>query len=291
VSSIRDFIGIHAVVTYYILTFIISWGGFLLVGGTGLISGTNWKADPRFPLAIPLLLAGPPTAGLASTALVSGRAGLRELLSRLLRWRAGARWYARALLPAMLLQAAALLGLSLRSPVFLPAIATSGEPTPLVVSGIIVGLVGGLVEELGWTGFAIPRLLRRHGLFSTGLFVGALWGLWHLPQMWWVGSTSAEGVPQALFLAQYFSLAVAALTAYRVLMVWVYDRTGSLLVAVLMHASYIASTLFILAPPTSGRPYLTYAWVWTAALWLAVAVVVVANRGLISRQPPRAGPA
>jgi hypothetical protein len=68
-------------------------------------------------------------------------------------------------------------------------------------------------------------------------------------------------------------------------MVWVYDRTGSLLVATLMHASYIASTLFILAPPTIGVSFLTYAWVWTAALWLAVAAVAVANGRQLSRQP------
>jgi hypothetical protein len=91
--------------------------------------------------------------------------------------------------------------------------------------------------------------------------------------MLWVGRTSAETLPLAFFLAAYFLLAIATLTAFRVLMVWVYDRTQSLLVAILMHASYIFSTLIALAPPTTGTPYLTYSVTFTAMLWAMVAVV------------------
>lgn len=58
-------------------------------------------------------------------------------------------------------------------------------------------------------------------------------------------------------------------------MVWVYEHTGSLLVAVLMHAGYIFSTLFVLAPPTKGEPFLIYSGVFTALLWGVVAVMVV----------------
>ena len=82
---------------------------------------------------------------------------------------------------------------------------------------------------------------------------------------------------------------VGQLTAYRVLMVWVYDRTKSLLVAVLMHASLAASTVFIngnfVFTPLTGVAFLTWFLVFTAALWLVVTVVAVANRGQHSRQP------
>ena len=72
-------------------------------------------------------------------------------------------------------------------------------------------------------------------------------------------------------------------------MVWVYDRTGSLLVAILMHASYSAST-FILGPVAgpgamSGPSLLTYDLVLSAAMWIVVGVVAVANGGHLSRQP------
>ena len=161
---------------------------------------------------------------------------------------------------------------------------TTDDKAAILVSGIATGLAGGFVEELGWTGFAIPRLTARYGVLGTGLIVGPAWGAWHLLQMWWVGGTSSEALPLALFLPLFFLSAVAILTAYRVLMVWVYDRTGSLLVAVLMHASYIFSTLFVFAPPTTGAPFLTYSGVFAVALWVVVAVVVCTNPGS-PRQP------
>jgi hypothetical protein len=86
----------HPVLTYYVLTFAISWGGFLLVGGRGLAAGTNWQADSLFLPAVLVMIAGPTAACLLLTGLVAGRAGHHELLARLLRWRVGLRWYAVA---------------------------------------------------------------------------------------------------------------------------------------------------------------------------------------------------
>jgi membrane protease YdiL (CAAX protease family) len=284
-TTIRAFINRHQVLSYFVLTFAISWGGFLLVGAPGILTGTSWQSDPQFQVAVLAMLVGPPVAGILLTVLISGKAGLHELLSRLLRWRVGSSWYALALLIAPILEMTVLLVLSRISPVFLPSIITTDNKAALLVAGIAVGLVGGLVEELGWTGFAIPRLRLRYSIFTTGLIVGILWGAWHLLQMWWVGGTSAEAIPLALFLPLYFLSSIAQLTAYRVLMVWIYDRTESLLVAILMHASYIFSTLFVLAPPTTGLPFLVYSGVFTTVLWVVVAAVAAANHGRLSRQP------
>ncbi len=71
--------------------------------------------------------------------------------------------------------------------------------------------------------------------------------------------------------------------AYRVLMVWVYDRTGSLLVAMLMHVSLLASTLIFLPLAISGATLLTYCLALDAAMW--VVVVTVARGGQLSRKP------
>jgi len=86
-------------------------------------------------------------------------------------------------------------------------------------------------------------------------------------------------------VAGFLVFYAGALPAYRVLMVWVYDRTKSLLVAMLMHASLSSSTL-ILQPLATGMPYLTWNLVLAAALWVVVAVVAMANRGQLSGQPP-----
>jgi membrane protease YdiL (CAAX protease family) len=269
----QGFLRKHPVRTYLALTIAISWTGLLIVGGAGFFVGSSWQTDPRFLPAIQTMLLGPPVAGILSTILFWGTTGLRDLLVRLIRWRVPGRWYAIALLGAPLIQGVVLVGLSLRTPVYLPAIVNSSDRAGLLLSAIAYGLVGGAVEELGWTGFAIPRLRARFSVLSTGLIVGVMWGVWHMLQMWWVGSTSFEAVPAGIFLPIYFLTAIAALTAYRMLMVWVYDRTASLFVAVLMHGSYITCTLFVLAPPTTGMPFLVYSGAFVVVLWVAVAVV------------------
>ena len=76
VTTTRVFITKHTVLTYFALTFALSWGAFLLVGGSGLLAGTSWQADPRFMAAVFAMLAGPPVAGIRFTVLVSGMAGL-----------------------------------------------------------------------------------------------------------------------------------------------------------------------------------------------------------------------
>jgi hypothetical protein len=181
-----------------------------------------------------------------------------------------------------------LFGLSRTSPAYIPGILTTSDKASLLLPAIAAGLLGGFGEELGWTGFATPRLRLHHGVFATGLYVGALWGVWHyLVTPAWIAGTYAGELPLALFLTANGVLSVVGqLTAYRVLMVWVSDRTGSLLLAGLMHASLIASTLFLLAPEgMAGTVYVTWSVALAAALWMAVAAVVVAHGGHLSPEP------
>ena len=164
------------------------------------------------------------------------------------------RWYAVALLPAPLLAAAVLLSRS-RSEFSRYSPRTTRLPFCCPVSRRGLRRV---LEELGWTGFAVPRLRRRYGVLTTGLIVGVLWGAWHFLQGLFMSGTYSGALPLALFVPMNFFAAVAQLTAYRVLMVWVYDRTGSLLVVMLMHASLTASTIFIFTPLATGVSFLTY---------------------------------
>jgi membrane protease YdiL (CAAX protease family) len=292
-KAVRAFIERHPLLTYYALTFAISWGGILLViGGPGGIPATPEQFERLLPLAIPAYLAGPSVAGLLLTGLVHGRAGYRDLLSRLLLWRVGARWYAAALLAAPLVFAAVHLALSLTSPVYLPGVLTTSDKATFLLSNLAGALMVGILEELGWTGFATPRLLARHGVLVTGLIVGVLWGAWHLlPEDFWAADISSGGLPLAPFVTvSGFGFLLGQLPAFRVLMVWVYDRTGgSLLVAILMHASLTACTFIIGPSPLaiSGVALLTYGFVLAAAWWVVVAAVAVVGGGHLSRRPLR----
>ena len=273
----KAFVKRHAVPTYFALTFAISWGGFLLVVGPGGFASTSWQTDTRFPFAILAMLAGPSVTGILLTSLLDGKAGLHDVLRRLLKWRVSAGWYAIALLPAPLLAAAVLFALSLTSPIF-----TTNDKAAVLLSGIAAGLTT-VFEELGWTGFAVPRLRRRYDVVTTGIIVGVVWGAWHLLQGLFISGTYAGELSLPVFVSMNFLAAVAQLTAYRVLLVWVYDRTGSLLVVTLMHASLTASTIFIFTPLATGASFLIYVWGLAAALWIVV--LGAAYSGQLSRQP------
>jgi len=284
-TTIRAFVKNHPVPSYFALVFAISWGGVLVVAAPGGIPAPNDEQyETLLPIAILAMVAGPSVAGIFMTGLVYGKAGLREFGSRLLNWRVRARWYAVALLAAPLAFTAVYLVLSLTSSEFLPSILASDDKSSVLLMGVFAGLMAGVFEELGWTGFATPTLLgrMRYGVLATGLVVGVTWAVWHLlVALWASGTVSGE-----FTLASYLLDPFLFLVAYRVLMVWVYDRTGSLLVAILMHTSLTASSL-ILGPGVAGAPLVTFDLVWAAALWAAIGALALAQGGHLSRGAPR----
>jgi len=283
-STIKAFIKKHPVLAYFALTFAISWGGVLILGAPYGMPTTGEQFEKLWPIVFLPYFLGPSLASILLTGLVSGRAGSRELLSRLVRWRVSVRWYAVALLTAPLLVTLVLFLLSRASPEYLPAIITADNKVALLLTGIMVGLFfGGLLEELGWTGFAVPGLRQRYGVFATGLVVGILHAVWHFLPTYWGSGDSLGALDPLLFLPPCLFY-IGTLPAYRVLMVWVYERTGSLFVAMLMHASLTASTLFILSPGARGVPLIVYYLILTPVVWGAVALVIAATRGQLSRK-------
>jgi len=257
----------HPVLTYYGLMFAISWGfGLIVLGPDGFV-GSKLISGAQLPLVYVAALAGPSIAGLLSVGLMRGRQGMQDLLSRLFRWDVSPGWYAVALLTAPVLTSLTLLALSLVSPNYLPAIMVSGNKMRLLVSGIAVALIVPVFEELGWTGFAIPQLRQRYSVVATGLIVGLLWGVWHFPLF-------AGSVPSPLYLVV---LLFSWLPPYRVLMVWVYDHTRSVLVAMLMHVMIVFGSL-VLIPTTPSEVGVTFDLVFAAELWLLVAVVAFVKR-------------
>jgi membrane protease YdiL (CAAX protease family) len=275
--ALKAFVTRRPVPTYFGLAFAISWAGVLFVVGPDGLPTTVEHLVTIGPSMYVAMLAGPSLAGLFLTSVVSGRAGLRDLFARLFARRVPVRWYVAAFFGAPLLVTAVSLLLSLRSPDFLPAIFVTHD-TSLLLSGLAAGLIVGIFEEIGWTGFVVPRLMQRHGVLGTGLLVGALWGAWHF-LMFWEPDSFSGSLPFALLSARLFSW----LPAYRVLMVWVYERTGSVLVAMVMHGSLTAAQLILMPQAASGRMLLTSILAWAAALWFVVTIVAVASLWSLSK--------
>jgi uncharacterized protein len=258
---------------YIALTFLMSWGGIVAVVGIHGFPGTTDSVQSLLAMVVIAMVAGPSLASLVTTAVFLGAAGLRDMWRRFLKGRVGGRWYAVALLTGPLTVTGVLALLSIVSPVYRPGIVTTSDPVSHLVLGVVTGLVAGLFEEIGWTGFAIPRLRLRYGVFATGLIVGLVWGAWHLLAVWWGSSDTVGSVPMVIYLP---AMTLSFLPPFRILMVWVYDRTDSLLVAMLMHASLTTSVRVFDPVPISGAPIVWYNLVLGVAFWCIVAAVAIA---------------
>lgn len=277
-------------VSYYILTFLVSWGGLLLLaGGTANISSR--ASDTPFLTLYLVTVAGPCLAGIILTGVCDGTNGYRHLFSRLFKWRVNAGWYVAAWLiaPATVFTALFLLAISSRD--FLPAIFISdfnlvaamfglhgtGKTTLfLFICGL--GIFNGFVEELGWTGFAIPGLKKHYDLFATGVISGVLWGLWHLLSNYTGSATGAGNLPLALYLTV---ILFSFLPPFRVLMTWVYDATGSLLLAIFMHASLDVAWILSMPRFLTGEQRVLWYLLWSVLLWGIVALV---KRSVVSKK-------
>jgi membrane protease YdiL (CAAX protease family) len=266
----RSFIRRYPVAFYFLLVFVISWGGVLVAVGSSGMPATPEDAARLFPVALITMLAGPFISGLLLTGIVHGKAGLMTLLSKIGKWKVGVQWYAVAIGLTPVVTGSTLWLLSQTWPGFLPNIVTSGDKVALLISGIGTGLAAGFFEELGWTGFAVRVLRQRRSIVATGLLVGLVWGLWHFLVTFWVSGDSTGSISEDL-LVPPLVFYIGVLPAYRVLMVWLYDRTESLLLSMLMHASLTACTTSLVLPPVTGAPLVKYYLILTVVMWVLIA--------------------
>jgi membrane protease YdiL (CAAX protease family) len=133
--------------------------------------------------------------------------------------------------------------------------------------GFAFGCAAGFLEEIGWTGFAFPAMRATQSAFRAAVMLGLLWSAWHIPVIDFLGSATPHGA----YLPAFFLAFTAAMTAMRVLICWVYSRTGSILLAQLMHASSTgALATFGPAGIKPGQEALWYA-VYALVLWAILA--------------------
>jgi len=141
-------------------------------------------------------------------------------------------------------------------------------------AGMGFGFVAGFFEEIGWMGFAFPKMRGKDNFFAPAILLGLLWGTWHIPVIDYLGTSTPHG---ALWLPFFLAFTVA-MTAMRVLIAWIYSNTNSILLSQLLHAASTGSlVIFSPARVTAAQESLWYV-VYAAALWLVVAVIALFNR-------------
>jgi CAAX protease family protein len=240
----------HALLTFFVLVYVLTLACWIPLA--------IFKNMASFPFLVLYILANimPSLVGILLTALFLGKSGLGELFRRLGQVRNPPIWYAVVLLlPTVLLFIA--IGVNTLLSGATIAYAWSGFISALVLGGFFAGLG----EELGWRGFALPRMQARQQAFAASLLLGVLWGLWHLPEALAMGTSPVS-----------FILFVLELIAYSVLFTWVYNNTrGSLFLMVLFHAALLTAALMFLVPQKDVVVYILYDFL----LWVVVTIVVV----------------
>ena len=207
---------------FWALAVLVTWGAGTLVAIStqgSFVNGVHVRSG-ALPLpvwlALTLLLisgAGPAIAAIIVSAAEAGRAGVRAVLTQVLRWRAGLGWYAAALLLPTLLTLLATATW---------AVATGGRPArwlPLPTAFQLLALPTlPWGEELGWRGFAQPRLQAGLHWLPASVVVGVMWGLWH---QWPLLTPAANGLDLA-----GFGVFLVYIVSAAVLIGWTYNGGG-----------------------------------------------------------------
>jgi uncharacterized protein len=250
----------YPVVTYFALTFLISWTGALAVATPHLI---RHQPLPQMTgiLMFPVMLLGPSLAGIVLTRIVDGKSGLRVLFSQMFRAWVPPRWYMALLLPPALVLTVLLFLERFVSPVYAPN---------RFFMGILFGIPAGFLEEIGWMGYAFPKMRSESNGLAPSILLGLLWTLWHLPVINYLGTA----IPHGAYWLPFFLAFSLAMTAMRVLIAWIYTNTKSVLLAQLMHVSSTGSlVIFSAARVTVAQEAMWYA-LYGTVLWIAVGIVV-----------------
>lgn len=250
-NGITSLVKRHPLITYFVLAYAMTWA-----------------LEPLLTISLALGVFGllmPAVAAIVVAAMTGGKSAVKTLLGRWKIWRVGPLWYVIALgLPVVL-------SLGVMAGSLLVGTPSQIELSPIsALSVIVFVLVGG--EEIGWRGYALPRLLENHSALTASLILGVLWCGWHLPGFFIAGAPQA-GVP---FIA--FSLYIVGIS---ILFTWLYRHTqGSLLLATLFHGA--SDTLGFV----NNSLDLVTRWWLIGIVYMAAALLVVLVTGPnLGRQP------
>jgi membrane protease YdiL (CAAX protease family) len=276
--------GVRSVALFYLLAFAVSWAIVIpqAAAGRGLI-------NIQLPGAVGFLS---PLAPMLAAVLMSWREGgtaeLKRLLRSLLVWRVAPRWYAVVLLGFPLLALVAVvigfvtsshrpdLSASYIHNIF-PQFPRNLSPWLLFLPFLLFSIATTIPEETGWRGFALPRLQRSWGPVLASLVVGSLWGLWHLPDFFYLQAVQS-GISFPLFLAGTVSTSI--------LFTWVFNGTGgSLLMVSILHSSFNASDVFLPLLPQVTRTTLQLA-LYLALITAVAVILIVFGRLRFNRSSP-----
>lgn len=262
----------RAAIKFFLLTYIVSWT--LFFAAAAIAEKTHAPLGSLTTLNGYVLLLGvftPSFVAILLTVNADGRDGLAALLGRITIAPAQARWYVFAIAFFAVIK----LSVALIHRLLIGGWPAFGQtPAYIMLGAIVISTPAQAGEEIGWRGYALPRLGEALGLPLASVILGVIWATWHLPFFFLPGNDKTGGP---------FPMYLLAVTAISVVMAWLYWRTnGSLLMTMLLHAA-INNTKDILAPPPPvSNPFTLNttpaAWLTVALLWACASYFLVRMR-------------
>jgi membrane protease YdiL (CAAX protease family) len=285
-ATLHTRVSAHPTASFFVLAFGISW---TLMAPAAITGGLEGVSSLFFFLGV----FGPAAAGAIVTRATGGtiRAWLRGMFGR----RVALRWFALAIGFPVALAVVASAGFALAGESL--DFGLVGERAASFVPLLIFCLLlNGGPEEPGWRGFALPRLQERLSPVRATFVLGALWGLWHLPLLRVEENAGHELATIPLIAMLAWTL--GGFIAYAFTYTYVFNRTGSVLVCMVLHAAYNTSLgVLILRPEDElvGGAYVAISLILTGLLWLVAIGLIAATRGRLgideARQPAPPPPA
>ena len=259
---------------YFLLTYIISWSLFITAA---IISRNNNSPGSAFsPLGNFIYFIGvfaPAFVAIFLSWREKRKAGVLALLSQTFKAPIHLRWYVFAAGYFVMIKFLAAI---------MYRITTGGWPLfgheafYMIIIAIIFSTPVQAGEEIGWRGFALPRLANRFGLAGASIILGIIWAGWHLPFFFMSGADK---------YGQSFPVYLLSVIALSVAMAWLYWRTsGSLLLMMLMHSAVNNTTGIVPSiSPGATNPFSPnaspIAWITTAIMWVFVVYFLMQMRG------------
>lgn len=247
----------HPVAGFVVIAYAFSWS----------LWGVSWALGDTVLAGVVFVVGAFGPAAAAAIMLARLGEPLGPWVRAILHWRVAPRFWAYALgLPVALYAVVNLALVVLGEPVVWSL--APGRVLPYLGTLVVVMLVLGGQEEPGWRGYLLPRLEARHGPVAATLLLGLVWGVWHVPLYGPIGFV----VP--LLLAFLYT--------------WLYNRTGSVLLAVVLHGGLTASQdhLVLLAEETHGTTDVAIGIGYV----LGVLALLLATRGRLGLPPGRSAP-
>lgn len=262
----------YPVLSYFVLAMLFSWATWapLTARALGL---TAQYASPYLHLVGGL---GPLCAAIVMTVLCDGRAGVARLWESCTTLRGRGRWIVLAITAPILLFVLSATALSVFAGAHIVG-ADVGRSVeyPQLTRGAywIANIVFyGFGEEVGWRGFALPRMQAKYTAWKSALLIGAAWALWHLPLFAFSAGMSSMGLGGAV--GWFFSILTGS-----VLMTWLFNASGGSVLAVALFHGVLD---IVMTSPVGGAMPMTMGAMST--IW-GVAIPIMLGTKNLSRAP------